>query len=52
MSLVGRLLHREDLHSLAAPYALDALDAGERRRFERHLKDCDRCADEVRALTE
>ncbi|MEV7974792.1 anti-sigma factor [Streptomyces sp. NPDC086519] len=52
MSLVGRLLHREDLHSLAAPYALDALDAGERRRFERHLKDCGRCADEVRALTE
>ncbi|WP_217554841.1 anti-sigma factor [Streptomyces sp. GbtcB6] len=52
MSLVGRLLHREDLHSLAAPYALDALEPGERRRFEKHLKDCDRCADEVRALTE
>ncbi|MFD4505789.1 anti-sigma factor domain-containing protein [Streptomyces sp. NPDC058457] len=52
MSLVGRLLHRDDLHSLAAPYALDALEPGERRRFEKHLKDCDRCADEVRALTE
>ncbi|MBW8793806.1 MAG: anti-sigma factor [Streptomyces sp.] len=52
MSLVGRLLHREDLHSLAAPYALDALEPGERRRFEKHLKDCDRCAEEVRALTE
>ncbi|WP_406434067.1 anti-sigma factor [Streptomyces sp. NBC_00631] len=52
MSLVGRLLHREDLHSLAAPYALDALEPGERRRFEKHLKDCARCADEVRALTE
>ncbi|MFE4965299.1 anti-sigma factor domain-containing protein [Streptomyces sp. NPDC056660] len=52
MSLVGRLLHREDLHSLAAPYALDALEPGERRRFEKHLKDCDRCAAEVRALTE
>ncbi|MGW7544375.1 anti-sigma factor [Streptomyces sp. NPDC054770] len=52
MSLVGRLLHREDLHSLAAPYALDALEPGERRRFEKHLGDCDRCADEVRALTE
>ncbi|MFJ9563271.1 anti-sigma factor domain-containing protein [Streptomyces fuscichromogenes] len=52
MSLVGRLLHREDLHSLAAPYALDALEPGERRRFEKHLRDCDRCADEVRALTE
>ncbi|MFJ3802278.1 anti-sigma factor domain-containing protein [Streptomyces sp. NPDC090088] len=52
MSLVGRLLHREDLHSLAAPYALDALEPGERRRFEKHLKDCDRCAAEVRELTE
>ncbi|MEU9345668.1 anti-sigma factor [Streptomyces sp. NPDC048278] len=52
MSLVGRLLHREDLHSLAAPYALDALEPGERRRFEKHLRDCDRCADEVRELTE
>lgn len=52
MSLVGRLLHREDLHSLAAPYALDALEPGERRRFEKHLGGCDRCAAEVRALTE
>ncbi|MEV7321079.1 anti-sigma factor [Streptomyces sp. NPDC093970] len=52
MSLVGRLLHREDLHSLAAPYALDALEPGERRRFEKHLAGCDRCAAEVRALTE
>ncbi|WP_046728962.1 anti-sigma factor [Streptomyces humi] len=52
MSLMGRLLHREDLHSLAAPYALDALEPGERRRFEKHLKDCGRCAEEVRALTE
>ncbi|MFD3588311.1 anti-sigma factor domain-containing protein [Streptomyces sp. NPDC058683] len=52
MSLAGRLLHREDLHSLAAPYALDALEPGERRRFEKHLGDCDRCAAEVRALTE
>ncbi|MEU8714325.1 anti-sigma factor [Streptomyces sp. NPDC048663] len=52
MSLVGRLLHREDPHSLAAPYALDALESGERRRFEKHLATCDRCAAEVRALTE
>ncbi|MCZ0989996.1 anti-sigma factor [Streptomyces diastatochromogenes] len=37
---------------LAAPYALDALDHGERRRFEKHLKGCDRCAAEVRALSE
>ena len=41
-----------DLHSLAAPYALDALEPAERRRFERHLKGCDSCAAEVRALSE
>lgn len=46
------LFRREDPHSLAAPYALDALEPPERVRFERHLRDCDRCAAEVRALTE
>ncbi|MFI5821642.1 anti-sigma factor domain-containing protein [Streptomyces rishiriensis] len=51
MSLLG-LFRRGDLHSLAAPYALDALEADERHRFERHLKRCDRCAAEVRALAE
>ncbi|WP_031486172.1 anti-sigma factor [Streptomyces bicolor] len=52
MSFVDRLLRREDLHSLAAPYALDALEPGERLRFEKHLRDCDSCAAEVRVLTE
>ncbi|POX41136.1 anti-sigma factor domain-containing protein [Streptomyces sp. Ru72] len=52
MSILGRLLRREDLHSLAAPYALDALEPAERVRFERHLKSCDRCAAEVRDLSE
>ncbi|MBN0047199.1 anti-sigma factor [Streptomyces actuosus] len=52
MSLLGRLLRREDPHSLAAPYALDALEPAERVRFERHLARCERCAAEVRALTE
>ncbi|MFD4527999.1 anti-sigma factor domain-containing protein [Streptomyces sp. NPDC058470] len=51
MSLLDRLLRR-DLHSLAAPYALDALERDERRRFERHLRDCPLCNAEVRALTE
>jgi anti-sigma-K factor RskA len=46
------LFRREDLHSLAAPYALDALEPAERVRFERHLKDCAVCAVEVRALSE
>ncbi|MEU0004760.1 anti-sigma factor [Streptomyces sp. NPDC006314] len=52
MSMLGRLLRREDLHSLAAPYALDALEPAERRRFDKHLQGCGRCAAEVRALAE
>lgn len=52
MSLADRLLRREDPHSLAAPYALDALERAERIRFERHLARCARCAAEVRALSE
>ncbi|MGW7790611.1 anti-sigma factor [Streptomyces tricolor] len=52
MSILGKLLRRQDLHSLAAPYALDALEPGERRRFEKHLAGCDRCAAEVRDLAE
>ncbi|MEU6147142.1 anti-sigma factor [Streptomyces sp. NPDC047081] len=52
MSLLDRMFHRGDLHSLAAPYALDALEPGERIRFEKHLKGCDMCAAEVRALSE
>jgi anti-sigma-K factor RskA len=46
------LFRREDLHSLAAPYALDALEPAERVRFEKHLKTCASCAAEVRALAE
>ncbi|NGO14635.1 anti-sigma factor [Streptomyces sp. HC44] len=46
------LFRRRELHSLAAPYALDALEPGEHQRFEKHLKRCDSCAAEVRALRE
>jgi anti-sigma-K factor RskA len=52
VTLADRLLRREDLHSLAAPYALDALEPAERVRFEKHLKGCASCAAEVRALSE
>lgn len=37
-------------HDLAAAYALDALDADERREFEGHLADCASCREEVAAL--
>ncbi|MWA10098.1 anti-sigma factor [Streptomyces sp. BA2] len=40
------------VHSLAVPYALDALDPRELRRFERHLARCARCRTETRELGE
>jgi anti-sigma factor RsiW len=42
----------EDIHELAAAYALDALDAGERNEFERHLPECERCRAELASLSE
>lgn len=36
-----------DLHSLMAPYALDALDAAEREQFEAHLAQCPTCQSEL-----
>lgn len=41
-------LDEKNIHSLAAPYALDALDDIERRRFEDHLASgCASCNEEV-----
>ncbi len=37
----------DDLHSLAAAYALDALDEMERHRFETHMETCAACRTEV-----
>lgn len=45
-----RFLLRRDLHALAGAYALDALDGRELARFERHLRRCAACTDEVRAF--
>lgn len=36
-----------DVHELSAAYALDALDADERRAFEEHLGECERCRADV-----
>ena len=41
-----------DLHHLAAAYALDALDADERRAFEKHYESCDICLAEVNEFRE
>jgi anti-sigma-K factor RskA len=35
------------IHELTAAYALDALDPGERRAFEEHLRECERCQEEL-----
>ena len=44
---------RQDLHGLAGPYALDALDEGrEKERFLRHLRRCAACTGELRGLRE
>jgi anti-sigma-K factor RskA len=40
-----------ELHTLTGAYALHALSDDEREEFERHLDDCDACAQEVRELT-
>jgi anti-sigma factor RsiW len=39
-----------DIHTLAGPYALDAVDDIERAAFNRHLVECEACAIEVEEL--
>ena len=41
-----------DLHALAGAYALDAVQDGDRARFERHLGRCEACAQEIGGLRE
>jgi anti-sigma-K factor RskA len=41
-----------ELHSLVAPYALDALNESDERSFEEHLALCERCREELAALRE
>jgi anti-sigma-K factor RskA len=41
-----------DAHTLAGPYAMDAITAGDRERFERHLDGCEECAREIASLRE
>jgi anti-sigma factor RsiW len=46
-----RLLRR-DLHALTGAYTLDAVEVRERDRFERHLRRCRPCDDEILGLAE
>jgi anti-sigma factor RsiW len=41
-----------EIHDLTAAYALDALDEADAREYEAHLRDCRRCRDELRDLSE
>ena len=41
-----------EAHTLAGPYAMDAISAPDRARFERHLAGCQECAREVASLRE
>jgi anti-sigma-K factor RskA len=41
-----------DEHTLAGAYAMDAISAPDRDRFERHLTGCEECAREVASLRE
>lgn len=41
-----------ELHTLAGPFAMDAVTAEERARFAAHLGECDQCRDDVREMRE
>lgn len=41
-----------ELHTLAGPYAMDAVTPQERSSFARHLADCAQCRDDVREMRE
>ena len=41
-----------DEHTLAGAYAMDAISTKDRDRFERHLAECEQCAQEIASLRE
>jgi len=43
---------KRDEHTLAGAYAMDAISAPDRERFERHLAGCEECAREIASLRE
>jgi anti-sigma-K factor RskA len=44
--------HKRDVHTLAGPYAMDAISAPDRARFDRHLARCEDCEREIASLRE
>ena len=45
-------LNQREAHTLAGAYAMDAISAPDRARFERHLARCEECAQEIASLRE
>ena len=43
---------KRDAHTLVGAYAMDAISAPDRERFERHLAGCEECAREIASLRE
>jgi len=44
--------HKREVHTLAGPYAMDAISVPDRASFERHLGRCEECAREIASLRE
>jgi anti-sigma-K factor RskA len=45
-------MEQSEVHALTAAYALDALDEAEEREYEAHLRDCERCREELALFTD
>jgi anti-sigma-K factor RskA len=43
---------KHDAHTLVGAYAMDAISAPDRERFERHLAGCEECQQEIASLRE
>jgi len=52
MRLGGNRARGREPHTLAGAYAMDAISAPDRARFERHLAGCEECAQEIAGLHE
>ena len=52
MKLPGNRTHGREPHTLAGAYAMDAIPAPDRARFERHLAECEECTQEIAGLRE
>ena len=52
MKLRRSKTHGREPHTLAGAYAMDAISAPDRARFERHLAGCQECAQEIAGLRE